>query len=148
MAVSMSVRLCALIGLCLSSVAGAEPLPHVQRDGGTVQLFVDGKPWVALAGEVFNSSASSAAYMAPIWDRLAALNLNTVLAPAYWELIEPEEGRFDFSLVDDHIRQARKHDIRIVLLWFGTIKNAKSTYAPSWVRRRRSRYQVAAGAPG
>jgi beta-galactosidase GanA len=36
------------------------------------------------------------------------MNLNTVLAPVYWELLEPREGAFDFKLVDDLITSARR----------------------------------------
>jgi beta-galactosidase GanA len=43
-----------------------------------------------------------------------------VLAPVSWELIEPVEGRFDFSLVDGLIRDAREAGLRLVLLWFGS----------------------------
>ena len=129
-----------VLATCLSRQAFAEAMPRVQRNGAVAQLTVDSKPWIALAGEVHNSTASSVSYMAPVWDRLAALNLNTVILPAYWELIEPEEGRFDFSLLDEHIRQARKHELRVILLWFGTIKNGKSTYAPAWVREDQRRF--------
>jgi beta-galactosidase GanA len=37
-------------------------------------------------------------YMKPIWNNLAALHLNTVIGTVSWELTEPVEGRFDFSL--------------------------------------------------
>jgi len=40
-----------------------------------------------------NSSASSMEYMRPLWPKIAATNLNTVLATVSWELLEPEEGR-------------------------------------------------------
>jgi beta-galactosidase GanA len=86
-----------------------------ERDG-VRQLVVGGEPMLMLAGELGNSSASSLAYMEPIWPRLAKLDLNTVLAPVYWELIEPEQGRFDFALVDGLIEQARAHELRLVLL--------------------------------
>jgi beta-galactosidase GanA len=39
--------------------------------------------------------------MTPIWPKLIKMNLNTVLAPIYWELLEPKEGQFDFTLVDN-----------------------------------------------
>ena len=115
------------------SRAVASP-PHLRRRGNATQLIVDGKPFIMLAGELHNSSASSLDYMAPIWERMAALGLNTVLAPLYWESIEPDEGRFDFSLVDGLIDGARAHGQRLVFLWFATWKNAVSSYAPAWVK--------------
>ena len=39
--------------------------------------------------------------MTPVWDKLTKLNINTVLAPVFWELIEPNKGEFDFKLLDD-----------------------------------------------
>ncbi len=124
------------------------PLPHVVRTGGHLQLVVDGQPFIALAGEVHNSTASDPEYMAPIWSRLQGFHLNTVVSPVYWELVEPVEGQYDFAPVDEQLRQARAHGLRLVLLWFGTTKNAKSTYAPAWVladRNSFSRAQIAAG---
>jgi hypothetical protein len=132
----------------LSTPATAEILPHVARNGAAIQLIVDGEPWIALAGEVHNSTPSNIAYMAPVWDRLESQNLNTVITPVYWELVEPEEGQYDFALVDEQIRQARSRNMRLVLMWFGTLKNAKSTYAPIWVRADRTRFPRAALRPG
>jgi hypothetical protein len=34
------------------------------------------------------------------WPGFKAMNLNTVEYPVYWNVIEPEEGRFDFSGFD------------------------------------------------
>jgi beta-galactosidase GanA len=87
-----------------------------------------------LGGELGNSSASDVKYMAPVWAKLKTMELNTVLLPVSWELLEPQEGRFDFALVDDLIASARAHGLKIVVLWFGSWKNSVSTYAPEWVK--------------
>ncbi|MCE7797076.1 DUF5597 domain-containing protein [Sphingobium sufflavum] len=134
-----------LAGLLAGTLLGhtallAGPLPHLQQNGRATQLIVDGAPYLVLGGELHNSSPSSPAYMAPIWDRLARNNVRTVIGAASWELVEPQEGRFDFTAVDDQIRQARAKGIRLVLIWFGAYKNAQSTYAPSWVRRDEARF--------
>ena len=73
--------------------------PHVGLINGCSVLMVDGKPFVMLAGEVHNSSSSSLAYMEQVWDKADALGMNCLLLPVTWELTEPEEGKFDFSLV-------------------------------------------------
>src|SRR5262249_2887642 len=86
-------------------VAQPSSLPHLSKQGAATQLIVDGKPFLVLGGELGNSSSSSLEYMRPVWPKLVALNLNTVLAPVYWELIEPVEGKFDFTLVDGLIRK-------------------------------------------
>ena len=102
--------------------------------------MVGGKPFLVLGGELGNSSSSSLEYMSPIWQKLVSLNLNTVLAPVYWELIEPDEGRFDFTLVDGLLQEARKHQLKLVLLWFASWKNSMSCYAPSWVKTNQKRF--------
>lgn len=113
---------------------------YFQSVGTLRQLMVDGKPAILLAGELHNSSSSSPAYMEPVWPHLRALNLNTVLAAVSWELVEAQEGRFDFSSVDSLLEGARVHDLRLVLLWFGTWKNTDSGYVPTWVKADQTRF--------
>ena len=116
------------------------PLPAIRQDGAVKQMMVDGKPFLMLAGELHNSSASSIEYMRPIWKKLEAMHLNTVIGTASWELVEPQEGKFDFALVDDQIHQARAHNMRLVLIWFGTWKNANASYTPLWVKQDTQRF--------
>jgi len=117
-------------------------IPHLQKQGTATQLIVDGKPFLVLGSELNNSSASSLEYLRPLWPKIAATNLNTVLATVSWELMEPEEGRFDFSLVDGVIQDARRYDLRLILLWFGSWKNGKSTYQPVWVKTNEQRFPL------
>jgi len=126
----------------------AAGIPHLRRQGAATQLIVDGKPMVLLSGEVHNSSASSLPYMEPIWPRMAAMGLNALVVPVYWELVEPREGTFDFRLVDGLLAGARKQRLRLVLLWFGTWKNGESHYAPEWVKTDLARFPRAQTAPG
>ena len=116
------------------------PLPHLERRGSATQLIVDGKPFLILGGETHNSSFSNTAYMKPIWPKLAAMHLNTVLMPVAWENMEPQEGRYDFTLVDDMLKGARANNLRIVILWFGSWKNTYSSYVPDWVKKDTSRF--------
>ncbi len=115
-------------------------IPHLVKKGKTTQLVVDGKPFIILGGELGNSSFTSLEYMKPIWAKLKAMQLNTVLAPVYWELIESEEGKYEFELYDQLISEARKNDLRLVLLWFGSWKNSMSSHAPSWVKKDQQRF--------
>ena len=79
------------------------PLPHLEKVNGVTQMVVDGKPFLMLSGELHNSTGGSAHYMDPIWKRMAQKHLNTVIGSISWELLEPEEGKFDYSLVDAHL---------------------------------------------
>jgi beta-galactosidase GanA len=115
-------------------------IPHLQKQGTATQLIVDDAPFLILGGETGNSSTSNLDYMKPHWPRLVKLHLNTVLAPVYWDLIEPQEGKFDFSLVDGLIRDAGSHNLRLVLLWFASFKNSMSCYAPTWVKTNQQRF--------
>jgi hypothetical protein len=95
-----------------------------------------------LGGQLHNSSMGGIEYMRPIWKRMAEANLNTVIATASWELIEPEEGTFNFDHVDSMIMGARKEGLRLVVIWFGSWKNSRSTYVPSWVKLNQERFPL------
>ncbi|MDR2806312.1 MAG: DUF5597 domain-containing protein [Dysgonamonadaceae bacterium] len=123
------------------SVLSAKEIPRLEQNHqGVMQLIADGKPFIMLAGEVMNSSASTLESMAPQWEKLKKLNLNTLLLPVSWEQIEPEEGQYDFSIVVGLIKEARKQDIKLIFLWFGSWKNGSSGYAPHWVMRDTKRF--------
>ena len=117
-----------------------EKIPYLQKKGNRTQLIVSQKPFIILGGELGNSSATSMESMEQIWQKLTDMNLNTVLTPVYWELTEPEEGKFDFSLVDDLILKARTENLKLIFLWFGSWKNSMSSHAPEWVKLNQKKY--------
>ena len=149
MRASIAASLLLLTVAAAGYAADSDPaLPHLRHQGTATQLMVGGKPFLMRGGELGNSAATNAAYLQPFWSKFAGLNMNTVLVPVYWDLSEPQEGRFDFSLLDSVIGQARDHDMRLVLLWFASWKNSMSCYAPAWVKRDPKRFPRAADQDG
>ena len=133
----------------LAGCVASEPIPRLEQRGASLELMVDDAPYLILGGEVWNSASSSLNYMVPRWDVMQAVGINTVLLPLAWESIEPQEGVFDFTLLDGAILEARKRDMRIVLLWFGSWKNSMSCYAPCWVKESfGERFELARTAEG
>jgi len=124
----------------LSFFTQAQEITRLQKKGTATQLVVDKKPFLILGGELGNSSASSFQDIERDFPKLQQMELNTVLVPAYWDLIEPEEGKFDFSLIDKTIDQARKNNLKVVFLWFGSYKNSMSCYAPLWFKKDYKKY--------
>jgi len=114
--------------------------PRLSHQGSATQLSVNGKPMLIIGGELGNSSASTLEDCKRYFPKLRAMGLNTVLAPAYWELIEPVEGKFDLTSVQNVINEARANDLKVVFLWFGAWKNSMSCYAPEWFKRDTRRF--------
>lgn len=116
------------------------PSKLIMNENGSWQLIVNGKPFIMLAGELHNSSASTTEYLNSLWAPLKSLNLNTVLAPIAWEQFEPTEGTFDYTLIDNMINGARKNGFKLCVLWFASWKNGESSYAPVWVKEDTKRF--------
>ena len=130
----------ALVTTRCSSGSGASEIPHLRKQGTATQLIVDGKPFLALAGELDNNNATSVEFMKPTWERLVKANLNTALAGVSWAQVEPEARKFDFSAIDGVIRDARLHNLHIGILWFASWKNGLSSYIPDWVKKDFERF--------
>jgi len=118
----------------------AQELPQLKKEGNITRLYVDGKPFVMIAGELHNSTSSNLTYLAPIFPKLKEMGLNTVIASVAWEQLEPQEGKFDFSLIDGIISQARENKLKLCIIWFASWKNGLSTYLPLWVKKDPKRF--------
>lgn len=116
------------------------PLPRLERVGRGVRLVVDDEPFLALGGELHNSSSSDAAHLVDTWRDLRDSGMTSVIATVGWDQIEPVEGEYDLTVVDDLLAGARSAGVRLTLIWFGGFKNASSTYAPRWVRSDTARF--------
>ena len=100
---ALACSLVLVVGLVKGSSVSTNPdseIPHLRKRGTATQLIVDGKPFLALAGELGNNTAPSLEYLKPVWPKLVDTKLNSVLAAVSWAQIEPEEGKFDFHVLD------------------------------------------------
>ncbi|WP_414713827.1 DUF5597 domain-containing protein [Sphingomonas sp.] len=129
----------------LAAESGA--MPRIVSRDGRHALIVDGAPYLMLGAQVNNSSAWPA-MLPKVWPTIEALHANTVEVPIAWEQIEATEGRFDFSFLDTLLAQARAHNVRLVILWFGTWKNTGPNYAPAWVKLDNKRFPRMMNAKG
>jgi beta-galactosidase GanA len=122
-----------------NDATGARSIPKIVQKDGRFALMVDGAPYLMLGVQANNSSAWPA-YLDKVWPAAETLHANTVELPVYWEQLEPTQGKFDFSVVDLILKQAREHHVRLVLLWFGTWKNGSSHYTPEWIKLNQEKY--------
>lgn len=100
-----------VVGLASAGAAAAaapasrEP-SHVRPS--TFQQFLWGVAYYPEQGELATLDQDA--------DRMHAAGMNTVrMAEFAWDLMEPEEGRFDFSLFDDAIARLAQRGIRTIL---------------------------------
>ncbi|MFH6769036.1 DUF5597 domain-containing protein [Gaetbulibacter aquiaggeris] len=118
----------------------AQDIPHLKKTNNVTQLIVNNQPYLMIAGEVHNSSASTIEYMKPLFPKLKAMNLNSVFVTLAWEQFEPNEGVFDYTLVDAIIDNAKENNLKVCLLWFASWKNGESSYTPMWVKKDIKRF--------
>lgn len=114
-------------------------MPHFEQGKAHTGFIVDGEPYLALAVQA-NNASNYPAMLETVWPMMDRLHANTLLMPVAWEQVEPVEGRFDLSFVDTLVAEARAHDKRLVLLWYGAYKNTAPSYAPAWVKQDGKRF--------
>ncbi len=122
-------------------------IPSIIEKDGRHALLVDGKPFLMLGGQAHNSSGFPG-MMPQVWRAFDELHANTLEVPIYWEYTEPQPGKFDFSMIDTLLTQARRHNIHLVLLWFATWKNGSNHYMPEWMKHDAIKYPNITGDKG
>jgi hypothetical protein len=124
-----------------------EMMPKIIEKDGRHALLVDGKPFLILGGQAGNSSAWPG-ILPHVWSAVEKMHANTLEVPIYWEQIESQPGKFDFSLIDTLLIQSREHKVHVVLLWFATWKNGSNHYMPGWMKSDAGKYPNITGKNG
>lgn len=127
--------------------SGTGTIPQIIEKNGRHALLVDGQPFFMLGGQAHNSSGWPG-MMPQVWAAAKTMHANTLEVPIYWEQIEPQPGKFDFSLVDTLLKQGRENNIKLVLLWFATWKNGSNHYMPEWMKHDAVKYPNITGKNG
>jgi hypothetical protein len=129
------------------SQSATDKMPVMIEKNGRHALLVDGEPFFMLGGQAHNSSGWPG-MLPQLWSAMEIMHGNTLEVPIYWEQVEAQPGKFDFSLVDTLLVQARRHHVRLVLLWFATWKNGSNHYMPEWMKRDAAKYPNITGKSG
>lgn len=138
---SISSFLFFVILCCLLSINSIAQIPYLKKENGAASLIVNGKPFIVLGAEMHNSTGTDTSAVTAVMKQAKNLNMNTVLGYAYWEMVEPVEGKFNFDLVDHLIKSAEKENLKLILVWFGSWKSTTSSYAPEWVKTNPKRFE-------
>jgi beta-galactosidase GanA len=124
---------------CATAATLERPIPRLEKKDGRYALMVDGAPFLMLGAQAHNSSGWPA-LLPKVWPAIEFLHANTLEIPIYWEQFEPKPGQFDYSVIDTILAQARAHNVRLDLLWFGTWKNGSQHYMPEWMKLAPEKY--------
>lgn len=68
-------------------------------------------------------------------DTLSELNISIVRLPAYWDQIEPEQGKFEFKNLDSYIEIAGKHKSKVILVIGLKAPRWPECHSPLWVEK-------------
>ncbi len=139
-----TMALFVLVNLVVSCAPSNAPssqaeMPELIENEGRYALLVDGKPFFIFGGQSANSSTWPK--MLPgVWNTIESMHANTLEVPIYWEQFEPESGKYDYSMIQMVLDQARERNVRLVLLWFATWKNGSNHYMPGWMKEDAQKY--------
>lgn len=115
-------------------------IPHLRELNGRKALYVDGKPLILLGLQWNCEYCYSPEVMDPLFKPAVELGLNAASLLLYWNEVEPEEGRYDFTMLDHRIEMCRKYGLKMILVWFGAYKNCSLNYAPDYVKQDHERF--------
>jgi hypothetical protein len=87
-----------------------------------------------LGAEPPTSAPSNLVYLKYMMQVMAETHQNTGAIAIGWNWIEPEKGKFNFTILDAAIADASQIGQRICLVWFGSWKNGVSGFVPPWVK--------------
>lgn len=111
----------------------------VTADGKTY-VNVEGKPFAFMGAQIrldafLNCDKKKVSELEPYFQKAAELGLNCMQIPVSWNMVEPKQDQYDFSVVDYVLEYCNKYNLRMELLWFSTnmIGDSFSYLVPTYI---------------
>ena len=123
-------------------------MPELRELNGQKVLYVDDEPFLILSFQLNCDSCYDPERIDKLMYNAKKMGCNSVALLLYWKLIEPEEGKYDYFILENMVKSAEKYGMRIVMVWFGSYKNATMHYAPDWITDDHEKYRRVKNANG
>jgi len=112
----MKAKLLWLVALCCSLSAFAQQAKHTFKLGEK-EFLLDGKPFQIISGEMHYPRVPKEAWRARM-KMAKAMGLNTIGTYVFWNLHEPQKGKFDFSgnnNIAEFVKIAQQEGLWVIL---------------------------------
>lgn len=88
-------------------------------------VSVDGKPFPFLGAQIrldalLNCDKMNINEVENYFKKAQELGLNCVQIPISWNMVEPKENKYDYSIVNSILQFVNKYNLKMELLWFST----------------------------
>ena len=88
-------------------------------------VSVDGKPFPFLGAQIrldalLNCDKMTINEVENYFKKAQELGLNCVQIPISWNMVEPKENKYDYSIVNSILQFDNKYNLKMELLWFST----------------------------
>ncbi len=105
------------------------PVPSIEKATAMPYLSVQGNPFLAIGAEVDFRNSIAPGRLEPLYGHAATLGCTTLFVPVLWSQVETSPGRLTMAFVDRQLDLARRHGLKLGLLWFGTNRGGSARFA-------------------
>ncbi len=113
---------------------------EIKEYNGRNRIHIDGKPYLTLGIQYDYLNCTKIEDFDYLFQHTVSLGCNTLFFPLRWLVMEPEEGKYNWEVLDHAIARCREYGLRMSLLWFGTNQGGSARPAPDWVINDRKRF--------
>ena len=115
--------------------------PFIKEHNRIRKIFVDGKPFFVAGIQFDFRNCCKIEDFDWLFPYVVKLGCNTLFFPLQWKVIEKEEGRLDFSILEHVIKRCKENNLKLSLLWFGTNQGGTFNPAPLWMKEDVNRFR-------
>lgn len=123
---------------------------EVVLDEGGNYISVKGKPYLMNGIQIrpdrvieqysVTTEEQYTEYIEPLFKNSAELGYETIIFPIAWNQIEMIQGKYNFTLLQRYYEYAKKYDLTVQLLWFGSDVCGYNTNVPKYILKEKEVY--------